>query len=191
MNRILILIWLLCISLCLITTGCQDSNNLDKAVEVVIEGDGQFPQFLVGKWKADKGGWEINFDPDGKISSAVVSMGRIRVKPGEITQVPMKMDGKSIFEPGQWLVHYNSDSRELTVTIVIKHFYMELGDSTLDGDITDVITGTVDENGNFWRATDTTYSNITGHIPNQDNFDFSSDPTYGFTTELVFKKITE
>lgn len=90
-----------------------------------------------------------------------------------------------------WLVHYNPTNRDLTVNIVLKHIYMELGNTTLDGDITDVIVGPVSEDGDSWQAIWTTFANLTGHIPSQDDFDFSADPNYGFSTELVFKKITE
>ncbi|GAJ19845.1 unnamed protein product, partial [marine sediment metagenome] len=105
--------------------GCQNANR--GGVEVFIEGDGEFPEFLVGRWKADKHGWQFVFEPDGAISSAVISLGRVRMKPGEITTVPMKMDGKGIFEPGEWMVHYAPVGRELTVKISLKNFYVELG----------------------------------------------------------------
>lgn len=171
--------------------GCQPPQER-RPVEVVIEGDGPFPQFLVGKWKAEgKSGLEINFTDDGTISSTVISMGRIRVTPGEITTAPMKMGKKSVIEPGPWLVRYNPTDRDLIVNIVLKHIYMELGNTILDGDITDVFIGTVSEDGDSWRVIWTTYTNLIGHIPGQGDFDFSADPNYGFSTELVFKKITE
>ena len=71
--------------------GCQNAHS---GVEVIIEGGGEFPEFLVGVWKADKNGWEFVFEPDGSISSAVISFGRVRMKPGEVTTVPMKMGVK-------------------------------------------------------------------------------------------------
>ena len=57
--------------------GCRSSVPSKSGVEVIIDGDGRFPEILVGGWKADKGGWEIVFEADGKISSAVVSLGRV------------------------------------------------------------------------------------------------------------------
>ena len=108
--------------------GCQKANRgVDPApprggVEVIIEGGGEFPEFLVGRWKADKYDWQFVFEPDGAISSAVISLGRVRMKPGEITTVPMKMGGKGVFEPGKWMVHYAPAARDLTVEISLKNF---------------------------------------------------------------------
>ena len=56
--------WL--IILCSITvitlTGCQ---NPQKGVEVVVQGQGTFPESLAGTWKADKNGWEVVIEKDG------------------------------------------------------------------------------------------------------------------------------
>ncbi|MHC4098864.1 MAG: hypothetical protein ACYSU3_22755 [Planctomycetota bacterium] len=46
--------------------GCQGPKS---DVDVIIEGSGEFPEFLVGGWKADKDGWEFVFEPDGTISN--------------------------------------------------------------------------------------------------------------------------
>jgi hypothetical protein len=50
----------------------SESDINEVAVEVAVEGGGQFPEFLTGKWKADEGGWEFVFEPNGTISSAVI-----------------------------------------------------------------------------------------------------------------------
>jgi len=78
--------------------SCRSSAGNKSGVEVIIDGDGQFPAFLVGRWKADKGGWEIVFEPDGTISSAVVSLGRAKMRPGQVTAAQMKMGGKGLFD---------------------------------------------------------------------------------------------
>ena len=65
--------------------GCQNSAAYKNGVEVTVDGDGQFPAFLVGTWKAEEGGWEFVFEPDGKISSAIVSIGRVKLQPGRTT----------------------------------------------------------------------------------------------------------
>ena len=82
------------IKVCLITEGKADAQllklilpeRLTNSPEVrIIDGDGRFPSFIAGTWRADRGGWEIVFEPDGKISSAVVSLGRVRIRPGQVT----------------------------------------------------------------------------------------------------------
>ena len=85
MKRIYVLFYALFL---LALTGCQRPALYDMtlgSVEVFIEGGGEFPQFLVGRWKADKQGWEIVFEPDGTISEARIAMGRTRIVPGQIT----------------------------------------------------------------------------------------------------------
>ena len=124
---------LLCyLSVCLLG-GCQGHMPIKPAVEVTIDGDGTFPDYLVGRWKADRGGWEFVFEPDGTISSAVVSIGRVTLKPGQTTTVPMQLGGKGVFEPGRWAVQYSHARRALIVEIVIDRFHVELGDSVLRG----------------------------------------------------------
>ena len=92
----------ICCFFVFLASGCQSSNQSKSGVEVIIDGDGEFPEFLAGRWQADKGGWEIVFEPDGKISSAVVSLGRVRMKPGEVTQTQMVLGGEGLFRPGKW-----------------------------------------------------------------------------------------
>ncbi|UCE99841.1 MAG: hypothetical protein JSV82_01895 [Planctomycetota bacterium] len=185
------LVLLGCCIVLLSLAGCQNANKGAigaEAMQVIVEDDGKFPEFLVGEWKADKGGWVFNFKPDGTISYAVISMARVRMKPGEITTVPLKMDGKGVFEPGEWLVHYIPATRELTVKIILKHFNMEMGDSILEGSITDVFVGEVDEGANVWQAEWTSFTKITGHTPEYPTMDLSGDPVYGVTESLIFEK---
>ncbi len=129
--------------------GCQKPAS---KVEVIIDGEGPFPDFLVGTWKADTGGWEIVFEPDGTISSAVVSIGRVRLKPGQVTTVPMQLGGKGVFKPGPWMVRYSPSQRELLVEITIDEFRTELGDDILKGSTHDILVGSVSADGRLWWA---------------------------------------
>ena len=117
----------------LFSSGCQENTKRNTGVDVIISGNGDFPESLAGRWKADKGGWEIEFDSNGSISSAIISFGRIEVTPGQTTTVPMKLDGTGVVEPGVWIVEYEPLSRELTVEINIKNYRMELGDDIVEG----------------------------------------------------------
>jgi hypothetical protein len=132
--------------------GCHNPIPKQSGVEVIVDGDGRFPEFLAGTWKADSGGWEFVIEPNGAISSAVVSLGRVRLKPGQVTTVPMQLGGKGVFEPGLWAVQYSHKQRELIVDITIKHFRVELGDSVLKGSTHDVFAGSVSEDGRLWWA---------------------------------------
>lgn len=185
-----LLIFLACGLSVFLPGGCQSSCADKTGVKVIIEGDGQFPEFLVGTWKANTHGWEIVFEPDGTISSAVISLGRVRMKPGEVTTVPMKMDGKGVFEPGPWLVHYVPDKRELTVVISLRNLYVEVGDNVLEGNSKDVLAGTISQHGDIWQADWTSFPKYTAHTDVYSNFDLSEDPNYGITNALIFEKVT-
>ena len=133
-------------------SGCYSSAENPPAVEVIIDGGGQFPDFLVGTWKANSGGWEIVFEPNGAISSAVISLGRVRMKPGQVTTVPMKLGGKGVFEAGPWAVQYSPERRELVVEIAIASFRVELGGSVVKGRTLNIFAGSVSADGRSWWA---------------------------------------
>ncbi len=165
--------------------GC---NSVGKRVEVVIDGGGQFPSSLAGTWTSDKEGWELVFEPNGTISSAVVTFGRVRVVPAKITKEPMILGGEGIYHPGEWVVAYSPESRMLTVTIVLDRIHVRLGKSQLEGSSKDVFVGQVSEDGSEWIAEWTTFTHYTAHTAENPNADLSSDPLYGITTTLTFTK---
>ena len=171
--------------------GCGSSAGNKSGVEVVIDGDGRFPAFLVGRWQADKGGWEIVLEPDGTISSAVISLGRVRMKPGQVTTVPMVLGGKGVFEPGQWTVQYSQERRELIVEIVIAHFRTELGDSVLQGQTRDFFIGQVSADGRLWWADRFSYPKYIADTKKHSNYELPSDPNDNPKGSLVFQKVIE
>ena len=168
--------------------GCQKAN---RDVEVIIEGGDEFPEFLVGVWKSDKDGWEFVFEPDGTISSAVISLGRVRMKPGEVTTVPMKMGGKGIFEPGEWVVHYVPAGRELMVEISLKNFYAKLGEDVLEGKSTDIFAGPVLQDDKVWQVNWTSFPDYVAHTAEYPDFRISEHPNYGISKTLIFEKVAE
>jgi len=171
--------------------GCQDSNVDRSGVDVIIDGDGGFPEFLVGTWTTDSDVWEFVFEEDGTISSAVVSLGAVRLKPGRVTTVPMHQGGEGIFEPGRWVVQYNPDERELIVKISIKNFYIELGEDTLDGSGEDIFVGRISEDGESWPAEWTSYPKYTAHTDENPSFNFFDETDSGITKLLIFEKMKE
>jgi hypothetical protein len=171
--------------------SCQRPVTKPGKVEVLIEGNGQFPGFLVGRWKDKKEGWEFTFEPNGAISSAVFSLGRVTMKPGQITRVPAKMGGEGIFEPGEWEVYYTPSSRELTVRVSLKDFRVQMGDNALAGKSTDVFVGPVSEDGKLWHVEWVSLPDYTASISKQGNVKLPVDPNYGIINTLLFEKTAE
>jgi len=183
MNRIVF--GILFIGLAVIS-GCQESGR--SGVEIVIEGDGQFPKELAGRWKADgKSGWEIAFEKDGSISSVVHTLGKLKLEPGKKTIVPMKMKGESIIEPGPWYVSYSPENREMTVEIVLDYFKCDIGDGYIEGNRRDILTGLVSEDGKSWDVNLLFFMECTGHTEDGQK-DLSTNPEYGQVGQFVFNK---
>ncbi len=171
--------------------SCRSSGGNRSGIEVVIDGDGRFPPFLVGRWKADKGGWEIVFEPDGTISSAVVSLGRVRMKPGQLTTTNMILGGKGRFEPGQWTVQYSQAKRELIVEIAIEHFRVELGENVVQGQTWDFFVGLVSSDGQLWWADRFSFPEYIVDTKKYPHYKLPFDPNDEPRESLIFRKVTE
>ena len=172
-------------------SGCHGPAESPPAVEVIIDGDGQFPDFLVGTWKADSGGWEIVFEPNGAISSAVVSLGRVRMKPGQVTKVPMKLEGKGVFEAGPWAVQYSPEQRELIVEIAIASFRVELGDSVVKGRTLNIFAGSISADGRSWWANRFSFPEYGADTKEYRDHKLSVDPNDNPPEELLFLRVSE
>ncbi len=162
MKRFLMLF--VCLFLILNIAGCQEDKKQESdpqknkyimtpgKLEVVIIGDGEFPEELVGTWEGNKDGWAFTFEKDGRISKAIIAIGKAEIIPGEISTWPTRF-GTATFIPGDWLVTYDPEIRELAVKVVMNYINMELGEETFRGKSEDIIIGTVSESGAVWNAT--------------------------------------
>ncbi len=168
--------------------GCNRSAG---HVEVIVDGDGQFPDFLVGKWKADSGSWEFVFKKDGTISSAMVSVGRVRLKPGYTTVVPMELGGKGVFEPGKWSVQYSHEQRELIVDISIANFRAELGENVLRGRTRDIFVGSVSPDGQLWPVKRLSFPEYIADTAKYPDYKLAYDPNDNPPETLLFQKVRE
>jgi hypothetical protein len=170
-------------------SGCRYSAG--NSVEVTIDGVEQFPDFLVGIWKAEEGGWEFVFEPDGKISSAIASIGRVKLQPGRTTTVPMQMGGKSIYKPGPWSVQYSHNQRELIVEIAIESFRVELGDDTIQGRTRDFFVGSVSADGKSWWADRLSFPEYVVNTDKYHNYKLPFDPKDNPRESILFRKAPE
>jgi len=184
--------FLICVVSMPLSGGCH--RPLDRpasAVDVIVEGNKAFPIAMAGRWRADEDGWEFVFAPDGRILSAVISLGRVRVVPGQTTTVPTRTGGQGVFTPGPWVVDYAPDSGQLTVKIAMDQVRVEMAGNVVEGSSTDVFAGPVDRAQGTWKTLWTTFTKYTGHTPEKPSFDLSTDPTYGETKPLTFRKVAD
>ena len=201
MNKILAL--LSCFIFVLGLAGCQKPAQTTPpisgiapapprgGVEVIIEGGGEFPQFLAGTWKTDKHGWEFVFERDGTISSAVIDSSMIRVTPSKrVATRPLKDgSGKGVYELGQWTVQYSPDNRELAVEVVVEHYSLDMVSFGLEGHSTDWFVGPVSEDSQTWEAEWFTFRKTTAWGP--ETLEFPFDPNDNPVETLVFRKQPE
>ena len=173
--------------------GCQkpaQTTPLISGVEVIIDGGGEFPQFLAGTWKTDKHGWEFVFERDGTISSAVIDSGMIRVTPSKrVATIPLKGGGKGVYELGQWTVQYSPDNRGLSVEVVVEHYNLDMVSFGLKGHSTDWFVGPVSEDSQMWEAEWFTFRKSTVWGPEPLEFPF--DPNDNPIETVVFRKQPE
>jgi hypothetical protein len=147
--------------------------------DVIIQGEGQFPRSLAGRWKADKGDWQFVFEPDGTISSAVVSDGVLVVKaPHRRYSVRLEEGAGGVYELGPWTVQYSPEYRELAVEVIVDHFRLDMPDFAVEGQTRDLFLGTISEDGTTWKAEWFTFPKITVLTPeaHEAPFDPNSNP---------------
>jgi hypothetical protein len=175
----------------LLMVGChRPLDNRPESVSVTVEGDEAFPGWIAGQWQADRHGWQFVFEPGGRISSAVISLGRVPVVPGRTTTRPTRGGGQGVFTPGPWTVHYDPQTKELAVKITMEHVRVQMDDNILEGSSTDLFTGPIADDG-IWEAQWTSFTLYTARTPDQTSFDLSTDETYGQTESLVFRKMSD
>jgi hypothetical protein len=172
--------------------GCsRPLKDEAETVRVIVEGGGKFPSSLAGQWQASQHGWEFQLEPDGRISSAVISLGRVRVVPGQTATMPTRSGNEAVFTPGLWTVHYAPITRELTVKITMDHVRVEMAGNILEGSSTDTFVGPISPEDGLWQVQWTTFTRYAARTPESTSFDMSTDPTYGEARPLTFKRASD
>jgi len=172
----------------LFLTSC---NSGRKGVEVIVDGNGVFPENLAGLWRSENKVWDIYLEPDGKISWAVISLGAVKIEPGKTTTVPMKMGGEGVFKPGLWTVIYLQNQRELSVEISIDYFHTEMGENVIHGKTRDIFTGPVSQDGALWQAQRFSYPQYVVDTKTYSNYKLPVDPNENPKEILLFRKIRD
>lgn len=191
-------------------SGCQgpgrDASGVDPApprgaVDVIVQGRSEFPEFLAGIWKAGSS-WEVVFEPDGTISSAVIALGQVRIKPNQKTEFQAGRKSKlGIFEAGDCKAYYDPASRDLSVVIEMKHIYAEVGGGIIDGTCEYYISGSISEDGENWDTDVVELLDLSVQLPDPNSTEeeptfrqagfFRTTPDEGPKQHFVFTKVKD
>lgn len=131
-------------------TGCQSPTAL--------------PPDIAGTWRAEDAPWNIVLSPQGKVASAVIPLGGVEVEPGQTTEIYGQKGEPGIFECGDFEVYYDTENHELSVSIKIKHIYIDMG-GILEGTCDYLIAGGFSEDGKIWYADVFTALDLTVSAP--------------------------
>ncbi len=141
------------------------------------------PPDVAGTWKAKDNPWKIVLSPDGILSSAIIPMGEVRIRPNKTTTAEMKDGSISTFEAGDCVVEYNSKTRELFVSVEMKQIHIKFQNNEIKGNSIDRFFGPVSEDGKYWKADWVTVFDYGPLFP-QDQNDI-------FAVPIVFEKVKE
>lgn len=170
--------------------GCGHTQNKPAApVTVSTQDQSPFPAGLAGHWKSDRHGWEFVIEPDGRISSAVISLGRVQVYPGRTTTVATVTGEQAVFTPGPWAIDYDPATRMLVVKITMSHVRVPMGPQTLEGSSTDVFSGVVSPTMDAWQTQWTAFTDYKAQTGENKSVELSTDKTYGDAQPLLFTKV--
>lgn len=183
-----IMINMLFFTLLLFTAGCQESS---RTVQVHIEGTEGFAPQMVGTWRAPKEGWELVFEPNGRVSSAVITLGRIEVEPGKKKIIPLVDGGQGVVEPGLWKVEYITATGELSVEIAIDFFKVQRKDQIVEGSSRDIFVGPVSEDGQLWEAEWISFPEYIVSTSEHEKYRLPLDESDYAKGKIVFEKIDE
>jgi hypothetical protein len=166
----LIVIWLLIL---LPAAGCPGPS---KQVQVL-------PPGVAGTWKAQDSPWKIALNPDGTVSSAVIHMGEVEVRPNQTTKVEMKDGSYSTYKAGDCVVEYTPATRELFVSVEMEEIHIVFLDNVIGGNSIDRFIGPVSEDGKVWTADWITVFDYGPRFPQDANDTFAG--------QLIFEKIEQ
>jgi len=138
---------------------------------------------LAGVWKAQDSPWKIVLSGDGTVSSAVIPMGEVEIKPNQTTKVEMKDGSFSTFKAGDCFVQFSPATRELFVSIELEKIHVKFLDNVITGNSTDRFVGRVSEDGRFWMADWITVFDYGPHFPQEPN-DIATVP-------VIFEKLKD
>ena len=144
------LVLVLCVAI-LILTGCQSQQTATfSGVQVELINTDQFPKELVGHWVDDRHGWEFWLNDKGQLLGLVHTMARVRIVPGKVNSYKLIDEGNGRIEPGEMLVQYDGQTRELVIEVELDHYEWIKNNDVIEGNRKDAFIGNVSEDGMKW-----------------------------------------
>jgi len=165
----LVLTWML-----LSTRGCLPANRPSSNKPLL-------PPDIAGTWEARETTWKIVLAPNGTVSSAVIDMGAVEVRPNKTSRVEMDDGSFSTYRAGNCIVEYTPTTRELFVSVEMKNIHVVFMDQLIDGNCIDRFVGPVSEDGKQWTAE---WIKTFDYGPR-----FPQDPNDIYAEPVVFDKI--
>lgn len=157
--------------------------NCQETLKNPAAGRKAFPAELAGTWQAVDSPWKIVLARNGTVSSALVPLGEVEIRPNKTTKVEMADGSYSTYEAGDSIVEYIPDNRELFITVEIKKVHVIFKDNVFDGNSIDRFVGQVSEDGKVWTAD---WIRVCDYGP---RFPMDANDTYA--GQLIFEKAKE
>jgi hypothetical protein len=131
--------------------GCGQPASDKAGGAAAGEAKSPLPPFVAGTWQQRGGVWRMTIEPNGIVSSALIPLGEVTVRPHQTTEMKM-IDGKSVstFTGGDMFAEYNPANRELFVFIEVKEFHVRVFDVRTGGNTVSRFTGPVSGDGSVW-----------------------------------------
>jgi hypothetical protein len=148
---ILIVITCSCVFIWL-SSGCEKpaAENANKAV--IDQNPNKIPSSVAGTWQMRAGVWRMVIEPNGIVSSALIPVGEVVIRPHQTTTVAMIDGNFSTYTGGDCFAEYNPANRELFVYIEVNDINIRAFNYRLEhGSTVDRFTGPVSEDGLVWK----------------------------------------
>ena len=160
MNKVLVsLICLIVLAL----AGCVPQDHGTPNRPPLAYQENEFPDFLVGVWRADHYDWAFQFDSNGIVSRLVhVIAGPVKAEEGGVYMEGPDEGTFAYFIIGPSQAEYNPANRQLSVKIVLDEFRMRLPQGDLEGKSEDYFDGPVSEDGKTWTVSLRSYNSLKG-----------------------------
>jgi len=135
--------------------GCQEGGNVKVSAERKIETGAELPEFLVGVWKAqvELVHWSFNLERDGTIAQLTHAFGGEMVPDeGGVYVEGVTPETYAVFVLGPCKSEYDTNTRELSVDIVLDYYSMTTPEGEVKGKGRDLFKGIVSEDGKSWKV---------------------------------------